>query len=149
MFGTSNDCVLYSECPLSEVLLYVEGDVMVADLVWQHSLAHRIHCMWYGDLTHDGLSELAVVSTGGIHILQVSRLQASQCQLQLYFTKSPVHSLQNFHTLHNFIMYSTTILLPYLLYHTCRMYEDLCMVLVCIEMVVFLCSTTWSRPEDW
>ena len=55
---------------------------MVADLVWQHSLAHRIHCMWYGDLTHDGLSELAVVSTGGIHILQVSHLQAYQCQLQ-------------------------------------------------------------------
>ena len=90
---------LYSECPLSEALLYVEGDVMVAYLVWQHSLAHRIHCMWYGDLTHDGLSELAVVSTGGIHILQVSRLQTSQCQLQLNFTKSPVHSLQNFHTL--------------------------------------------------
>ena len=62
---------------LSEVLLYLEGDVMVADLVWQHSLAHRIHCMWYGDLTHDGLSELAVVSTGGIHILQVSHLQCS------------------------------------------------------------------------
>ena len=44
----------------------------MADLVWQHSLAHRIHCLWYGDLTHDGLSELAIVSTGGIHILQVS-----------------------------------------------------------------------------
>lgn len=27
--------------------------------------------MWYGDLTHDGLSELAIVSTGGVHILQV------------------------------------------------------------------------------
>ena len=53
---------------------FIEGDEMVTDLVWQHTLAHRIHCMWYGDLTHDGLSELAIVSTGGIHILQVSYL---------------------------------------------------------------------------
>ena len=28
--------------------------------------------MWYGDLTHDGLSELTIVTTGGVHILQVS-----------------------------------------------------------------------------
>ena len=48
---------------------------MTANLVWKHSLAHRIHCMWYGDLTHDGLSELAVVSTGGVHVLQVRATQ--------------------------------------------------------------------------
>ena len=28
--------------------------------------------LWYGDLTGDGLRELAVVSMGGVHILQVS-----------------------------------------------------------------------------
>ena len=107
---------------------------MVADLVWQHSLAHRIHCMWYGDLTHDGLSELAVVSTGGIHILQVSSLQASQCQLQLNFTKSRIHKIC--HTLHNlrtqppFVAISPAAHL--LLF---RMYEDLCYIAwcVCIE----------------
>ena len=148
MFGTSNDCVLYSECPLSEVLLYVEGDVMVADLVWQHSLAHRIHCMWYGDLTHDGLSELAVVSTGGIHILQVSHLQASQCQLQLSF---PYTACKTF-TLCITLLRTQPHLLSYLLQHTCffRMYEDLCQPGVGLHrMVVSLCSTTWSRPEDW
>ena len=51
--------------------VHVDGDGMRADLIWHHSLAHRIHCMWYGDLTHDGLSELAIISTGGVHILQV------------------------------------------------------------------------------
>ena len=44
---------------------------MEPDLIWHHSLAHGIQCMWYGDLTHDGLSELAILSTGGVHILQV------------------------------------------------------------------------------
>jgi len=34
--------------------------------------------VWYGDLTHDGLSELAVVSMGGVHILQVCRFTASR-----------------------------------------------------------------------
>ena len=58
---------------------------MVADLVWRHSLAHRIHCMWYGDLTHDGLSELTIVTTGGVHILQVS-LTFSTTELK-YFCK--------------------------------------------------------------
>ena len=58
---------------------------MVADLVWQHTLAHRIHCMWYGDLTHDGLSELAIVSTGGIHILQVSYLLLQLLTLCSYY----------------------------------------------------------------
>ena len=62
----------------------VEGDEMVADLVWQHTLVHRIHCMWYGDLTHDGLSELAIVSTGGIHILQVSYLLLQLLTLHSY-----------------------------------------------------------------
>ena len=41
------------------------------ELVWQHSFTHPVHCVWYGDLTHDGLSELAVVSMAGVHILQV------------------------------------------------------------------------------
>ena len=57
---------------------------MVADLVWRHSLAHRIHCMWYGDLTHDGLSELTIVTTGGVHILQVS-LSFSTTELKYFF----------------------------------------------------------------
>ena len=39
--------------------------------VWQRGFAHPIHCVWYGDVTHDGLSELVVVSMGGVHILQV------------------------------------------------------------------------------
>ena len=59
-------------CIYQYIILYTDGDGMVADLIWQHSLAHRIHCMWYGDLTHDGLSELAIVSTGGVHVLQVT-----------------------------------------------------------------------------
>lgn len=41
-------------------------------LIWQRSFAHPIHQVWYGDLTHDGLSELAIISMGGVHILQVS-----------------------------------------------------------------------------
>ncbi len=41
-------------------------------LVWQRSFAHPLHCVWYGDITHDGLSELVVLSMGGVHILQVS-----------------------------------------------------------------------------
>ena len=41
-------------------------------LIWRRSFAHPIHQVWYGDLTHDGLSELAVISMGGVHILQVS-----------------------------------------------------------------------------
>ena len=38
--------------------------------IWRKRLAHRVQCVWYGDLTHDGLAELAIVSTGGVHILQ-------------------------------------------------------------------------------
>ena len=41
------------------------------ELEWQRSFAHPIHCLWYGDLTNDGLCELVIVSMGGIHILQV------------------------------------------------------------------------------
>ena len=41
--------------------------------------------MWYGDLTHDGLSELTIVTTGGVHILQVS-LSFSTSELK-YFCK--------------------------------------------------------------
>ena len=41
--------------------------------------------MWYGDLTHDGLSELTIVTTGGVHILQVS-LSFSTTELK-YFCK--------------------------------------------------------------
>lgn len=43
-----------------------------AELVWRRSFSHPIHGLWYGDLTRDGLSELAVLSMGGIHILQVN-----------------------------------------------------------------------------
>ena len=64
--------------------MYVDDGEMVADLVWRHSLAHRIHCMWYGDLIHDGLSELTIVTTGGVHILQVS-LSFSTTELRHFF----------------------------------------------------------------
>ena len=42
-----------------------------AELVWERSFSHPIHGLWYGDLTRDGVCELAVVSMGGVHILQV------------------------------------------------------------------------------
>lgn len=41
------------------------------ELVWYRSFAHPIHRLWYGDLTHDGLNELVILSTGGVHVLQV------------------------------------------------------------------------------
>ena len=41
------------------------------ELVWERSFSHPIHSLWYGDLTRDGVSELAVLSMGGLHILQV------------------------------------------------------------------------------
>ena len=59
------------------VWTHTDSDVLV-DRIWHQSLAHRIHCMWYGDLTHDGLSELAIVSTGGVHILQVELIVVIQ-----------------------------------------------------------------------
>ena len=40
-------------------------------LVWSRGFSHPVHHVWYGDLTHDGLAELVVVSTGGVHIMQV------------------------------------------------------------------------------
>ena len=46
-------------------------DTMMFRLLWQRSFAHPIHCLWYGDLTGDGLSEMVVVTMGGIHLLQV------------------------------------------------------------------------------
>ena len=33
--------------------------------------------MWYGDLTHDGLSELTIVTTGGVHILASQQLSSN------------------------------------------------------------------------
>lgn len=41
------------------------------ELVWERAFAYPIHRVWYGDLTHDGLSELVGVSMGGVHVLQV------------------------------------------------------------------------------
>lgn len=60
----------YTRIQIILICTHVDNDTIV-DRIWRQSLAHRIHCMWYGDLTHDGLSELAIVSTGGVHILQV------------------------------------------------------------------------------
>ena len=40
-------------------------------LIWSRGFAHPLHSVWYGDLTNDGLSELLIVSTGGVHIMQV------------------------------------------------------------------------------
>ena len=60
---------------MQQLLVYKYTDDQTApsfELVWQRGFAHPIHCVWYGDVTHDGLSELVVLSVGGVHILQVS-----------------------------------------------------------------------------
>ena len=41
-------------------------------LICQIGFAHPIHFVWTGDITCDGVSEIVVLSTAGIHILQVS-----------------------------------------------------------------------------
>ena len=55
--------------------------------MWQRSFAHPLHCLWYGDLTNDGLCELVAVSMGGVHILQVqSDLQSDSLQKRVNVT---------------------------------------------------------------
>ena len=58
---------LYPDIPISRLL-----PVTSAELIWRKSFSHPIHSLWYGDLTGDGVSELAVLSMGGLHLLQVS-----------------------------------------------------------------------------
>ena len=58
-------CTLFAPC------IHIETKVE-AELVWQRSFSHPIHGLCYSDLTMDGVRELAVVSMGGVHILQVS-----------------------------------------------------------------------------
>ena len=56
------------------LLLFLDGQVGISSfrLMWSKAFAHPIHRVWYGDITHDGLSELVVLSAGGIHIMQVT-----------------------------------------------------------------------------
>lgn len=42
------------------------------ELICQIGFAHPIHFVWTGDITCDGVSEIVVLSTAGIHILQVN-----------------------------------------------------------------------------
>lgn len=58
---------------VTQSLVVSDGQIRVPQfrLIWSRGFAHPVHCMWYGDLTHDGLRELIVVSTGGVHVLQV------------------------------------------------------------------------------
>ena len=42
-----------------------------AELIWEREFAHPIHQVMYCDITGDGLSELVVLSSAGLHILQV------------------------------------------------------------------------------
>ena len=51
------------------------SDQVHAELIWDRSFAYPVHGLWYGDLTGDGLSELAVLSTAGVHVLQVGATQ--------------------------------------------------------------------------
>lgn len=44
-----------------------------SELIYEIGFAHPIHFVWSGDITCDGVSEIVVLSTAGIHILQVSQ----------------------------------------------------------------------------
>eukprot|EP00731_Ephydatia_muelleri_P027782 Em0019g655a len=65
-------------------------------LLWQRSFAHPIHCLWYGDLTGDGLSEMVVVTMGGIHVLQHDLEKAAALcvsRLEAHFSKESVDTV--------------------------------------------------------
>ena len=49
-----------------------------AELIWEREFAHPIHQVMYCDITGDGLSELVVLSTAGLHILQHDLSQICQ-----------------------------------------------------------------------
>uniref|UniRef100_A0ABM5ESF0 KICSTOR complex protein kaptin n=1 Tax=Pogona vitticeps TaxID=103695 RepID=A0ABM5ESF0_9SAUR len=51
-------------------------------ILWQRTFSSPLLSMEYVDLTCDGLCELAVVCLKGLHILQHSLTQASQCLLE-------------------------------------------------------------------
>ena len=42
-----------------------------ACLKYEREFAHPLHKILYSDITGDGLSELVVLSTAGLHLLQV------------------------------------------------------------------------------
>ena len=65
------DCQCHTLCIVFFLVLCLDNDAIAFELVWQRSFAHPLHCLWYGDLTNDGLCELVAVSMGGVHILQV------------------------------------------------------------------------------
>lgn len=46
-------------------------DVDNFELVWTRQFAYPLHCLLYEDITKDGLKEVVVLSTAGLHILQV------------------------------------------------------------------------------
>lgn len=80
-----------------ELLIYqtdpTVSDSMSVRLLWQRSFAHPIHCLWYGDMTGDGLSEVVVVTMGGIHVLQHDLEKAAAVcvsRLEAHFSKESV-----------------------------------------------------------
>ena len=68
------------------MVFVLDNDAIAFELVWQRSFAHPLHCLWYGDLTNDGLCELVAVSMGGVHILQVYTLTRSLMYLYINTT---------------------------------------------------------------
>ena len=45
-----------------------------AELLWERGFAYPIYHIWIGDVTGDGLNEVVVLSSAGVHILQVSAI---------------------------------------------------------------------------
>ena len=48
------------------------ADLPQAELLWKRGLAHPVLSVTMCDVTGDGLDEIIILSTAGVHILQVS-----------------------------------------------------------------------------
>ena len=66
------------------IIIYTTDEAPQFRLIWSRGFAHPVHYVWYGDITHDGLSELVVVSAGGVHVMQVQLAHYIRCRCIQY-----------------------------------------------------------------
>ena len=58
---------------MNHTLSLIASDEYDVCLKYERSFAHPLHRIMYCDITGDGIYELIVLSTAGIHVLQVSQ----------------------------------------------------------------------------